>query len=127
MGIRTELSLRLAQAPGALSAVCRLLSDQRISVVAMALEGSGHLHLLVDNHVGAAGVLRERHHQVTERDVLVTSLSHGPGALQPVLQRIADAGLNVDYTYGGAVDVSDQAVVVIAVNDARRASAATGI
>jgi hypothetical protein len=127
MAIRTELSLRLANSPGALSAVCRLLSDQRINVVAMALESGGQLRLIVDNHNGAAGVLRARQHQVTERDVLVTSISHGPGALQPLLQRIGDAGVNVEYVYGGAAEISDLAVVVIAVDDARRASAAAGI
>jgi hypothetical protein len=127
MGIRTELSLRLANSPGALSTVCHLLSEQRINVVVMTLESSGQLRLLVDNHVGAAGVLRARHHQVTERDVLVTSVSHGPGALQPLLQRIAEAGVNVDYVYGGAAESSDVAIVVIAVDNPRRASAAAGV
>lgn len=127
MGIRTELSLRLANSPGVLSSVCRVLSDERVNVIVMTLESSGHLRLIVDNHVRAAGVLRDRHHQVTEREVLVSPVSHGPGALVPMLRLMAEAGVNVDYAYGGGPDLSDMAMVVIAVDDTRRASAAAGI
>jgi hypothetical protein len=127
MAIRTELSLRLANSPGALSAICRLLADEGVNVLAMCLETGGQLRLVVDNHVRAAGVLRDRHHQVTERDVLVTPVPHGPGALLPVLRLIADAGVNVEYAYGGGADASVTAAIVIGVDDARRASMATGV
>src|ERR1700712_121225 len=123
MGIRTELSLRLANSPGVLSMVSRVLSDEGVNVIAMTLESTGQLRLIVDNHVRAAGVLRKPHHQVTEREVLVSSVSHGPGALVPMLRLIAEAGVNVDYAYGGGSDLSDMATVVIAVDDTRRASA----
>ncbi|MBI4487088.1 MAG: ACT domain-containing protein, partial [Acidobacteria bacterium] len=49
MAIRTELNLRLPNSPGALAGVCRLLSDERVNVLAMALESSGQLRLVVDN------------------------------------------------------------------------------
>ena len=127
MAIRTELSLQLTNSAGALAAVCRFLSEQRINVVAMSLESSGKLHLVVDNHVGAGGALRQHHYQVAERDVLVTSLSHGPGAIQPLLQRIGDAGVHVEYFYGAAAESSDIAIAVIAVDQPMRASAAAGI
>lgn len=127
MGIRTELSLRLANSPGALYAVCRALSDEGVSVVAMTLENGGQLRLVVDNHVRAAGVLRQRHHQITERDVLVTSVPDGPGTLVPVLRLIADAGVNLEYAYGAAGGPSGIATVVLGVDDAGRASAASGI
>ena len=52
--IRIELSLRLANSPGALAGVCRLLSDERVNVQAMGLEAGGQLRLVVDNHVHAA-------------------------------------------------------------------------
>jgi hypothetical protein len=71
--IRIELSLRLANSPGALAGVCRLLSDERVNVQAMALETGGQLRLVVDNHVHAAAVLRDHHHQVAERNVIVTA------------------------------------------------------
>jgi len=127
MAIRIELNLRLPNSPGALASVCRLLSDERVNIVAMALESGGQLRLVVDNHVRGAGVLREHHHQVSERDVIVLSVSNGPGELAPVLKLVADASVNIEYTYGGASEGGVAAVVVLGVDEAQRAAAASGV
>jgi hypothetical protein len=128
MAIRTELTLRLPNSPGALAGVCRALADERVNIVALSVEPSGQLRLVVDNHVRASGVLRERHHQVTTREVLVAAVASGPGALAPVLAMVAGAGVNVEYAYGTAPDTgSSSASIVIGVEDAARAAAAAGI
>jgi hypothetical protein len=119
--IRTELSLRLPNNAGALAGVCRLLADSRVNIVAMSLDAAGQLRLVVDNHVLGAGVLREQRHQVTERDVLVVAAANTPDALAGPLRLVANAGININYTYGAA------AAIVLGVDDALRASAATGI
>ena len=119
--IRIELSLRLPNTPGALAGVCQLLSDERVNILAMTLEPTGQLRLVVDNHVHAAGVLREHHHQVTERDVIVTSVPNAPGALAPALRLVADANVNVEYAYSGAAETSAMASVVLAAHCRRRA------
>jgi hypothetical protein len=125
--IRTELALRLPNSPGALAGVCRLLSDERVNILAMALETSGQLRMVVDNHVHAAGILREHHHQVTERDVIVTAVPNVPGALAPALRLVSDANVNVEYAYGGGSEGGPSASVVLGVDDAQRASAAAGV
>src|SRR3954451_6984049 len=125
--IRTELSLRLPNSPGALGSVCRLLSDERVNVLAMSLESSGQLRLLVDNHVHGAATLREHHHQVAERDVLVTAIPNMPGSFAPVLRLLSGAGINIDHAYGGGSEGAPSATVVIGVEDTARASAAAGI
>ena len=125
--IRIELSLRLPNSPGALAGVCRLLSNERINVQAMGLESGGQLRLVVDNHVHAAAVLRDHHHQVTERDVVVTAVPNAPGALAPALRLVSDAGVNVEYAYGGGAEGSATATIVLGVDDAQRAAAAAGV
>ena len=125
--IRTELSLRLPNTPGALAGVCQLLSDERVNIIAMTLEPAGQMRIVVDNHVHAAGVLREHHHQVTERDVIVTSVPNAPGALAPALRLVADANVNIEYAYSGAGETSATASVVLGVDDAQRAASAAGI
>src|SRR5712691_6278089 len=119
--IRTELALRLPNNAGALAGVHRLLADARVNVLAMALDTGGQLRIVVDNHVHGAAVLREGRHQVTEREVLMVALPDTPGALAGPLRLIADAGININYTYGAA------AAIVLGVDDALRASAVTGI
>ena len=125
--IRTELSLRLPNSPGALAGVCRLLSDERVNILAMSLESGGQLRMVVDNHVHAAGVLREHHHQVADRDVIVTTMPNMPGALAPALRLVSEANVNVEYAYGGGSESGATASVVLGVDDAQRAAAAAGI
>jgi hypothetical protein len=127
MAIRTELSLRIPNSPGALAGVCRLLSDERVNILAMALESTGQLRMVVDNHVHGGAVLREHHHQVTERDVLVTAVPNSPGSLAPALRLIAEAGINIEYAYGGAGETGGTASIVIGVPHVLNASAAAGI
>ena len=59
MAVRTELSLRLPNSPGAMADVCRLLSTEQVNVVALSLEAGGTLRLfsalveLGERHVGS--------------------------------------------------------------------------
>ena len=127
MAIRKELNLRLPNSPGALGGVCRLLDAERVNIQAMALDASGNLRIVVDNHVHGAAVLRDHHHQVTEREVVVCTLPNAAGALAGPLRLVAEAGVNVEYAYGGSADASATASVVLGVDDAMRASAVAGL
>ncbi|HVZ22900.1 MAG TPA: ACT domain-containing protein [Vicinamibacterales bacterium] len=125
--IRVELSLRLPNNAGALAGVWQLLADERVNVIAMALDASGWLRLVVDNHVRGAAALRERRHQVAERDVLMAAVPDTPGALAGVLRLVADAGVNVEYAYSGVGERALTASVVLGVDDVMRASMAAGL
>jgi hypothetical protein len=127
MSIRTELNLRLPNSPGALAGVCRLLAHERVNLVAMTLEGSGHLRLVVDNHVRCAAALRAEHHQVVEREVLLVDVPNQSGGLAPVLDLVAGAGVNLEYAYGSAHAGSGSAAVVLGTENAMKAATATGL
>lgn len=127
MAIRTELNVRLPNSPGGLAGVCTLLSDERVNIVAMALEAVGQLRLVVDNHVHGGAILREHHYQVSERDVIFLTVSNTPGALAPALRLVSDAGVNIEYAYGSGSDAGAPASIVLGVEDAQRASAAAGV
>ena len=127
MAIRTELTLRLPNSPGALAGVCQTLADERVNILAMSLDGSGQLRMVVDNHVHGGAILREHHHQVSERDVIVLSLPNSPGGLAATLRLIGDASVNLDYVYGGGAEGSATASVVVGVEDPARAAAAAGV
>ncbi|MBI2832805.1 MAG: ACT domain-containing protein [Acidobacteria bacterium] len=127
MAIRTELSLRLQNSPGALTQVSGILADEHVNIVALALESNGTLRLVIDNHVHAAGELRARHYDVQERDVLYIVMPNAPGSLARVGRLLAEAGVNLDYAYATAVEGGAMAAVVVGVPDAQRASAAAGV
>jgi hypothetical protein len=124
--IRTELILRLPNSPGALAGVCRLLSDEHVNIVALSLEASGHLHLIVDNPVRASGALAAHHHTVSQQDVLFMVIGHQHGELAPLLSLASAAGVNVNYAYGAGAEGATSAAVVLGVDDAMRASTAIG-
>jgi hypothetical protein len=127
MAIRTELTLRLQNTPGALGRLCQALADEKVNVLAMNLESSGVLHLVPDNPVHAAGLLRGRDYTLEERDVLYIQLSNGPGAIGSATRMLTDAGINIDYAFASAITDDQMTALIVAVNDAQRASAATGM
>jgi hypothetical protein len=127
MATRIELQLRLPNSPGALAIVCQALADEHVNILSFALDARGELRLVVDNHVHAAGVLRERHYTVSERDVVVINVPNTPGGLASALRIMADAHVNVERAYGGAAEGAAIASVVIGVEDAMAAASAAGV
>ena len=125
--IRTEITLRLPNSPGALAEICRLLSNEHVNIIALSLEATGRLHLVVDNPVRAVGALVARHHQVSQLDVLFVAAGNKAGDLEPILTLVSSAGVNINYAYGSGVDGSGTAVVVIGFDDAMRASSVAGV
>lgn len=113
--------------PGALGRLCQALADERVNILALSLEPTGTLHVVVDNPTHAAGVLRDRHYHVTERDVLYTLAPNDPGALARVAALLAAEGVNLEYLYTTAVEELGMAAIVAGVPDAVRASAAAGL
>ena len=127
MAIRTELTLRLQNSPGALGRVCQLLGDAKVGIRALSLEAGGTLRLVADNPLSAVGILKEEHYAVLQRDVLFVQLPNGPGALHQIGRMLATAGVNIDYAYGASLEGQDMAAIVVGVADAQRASMAAGI
>jgi hypothetical protein len=125
--VRVELSLRLPNSPGSLANVCRTLADEHVNIEALSLEAGGRLHLVVDNHVRGAGVLRAARHHVSESEVVVTSVSHSPGGSAHVLQLAAEAGVNVEYAYSGTAADGSSIVVVGVLGRAETAARAAGV
>ena len=127
MAIQKELVLKLPNSPGALSRVAQVLATERVNILAMSIDLSGTLRLVLDNPLHAAATLREQNYQVEERDVLYATMPNEPGALSRTVRLIADAGINLEYAYASGIDTVPMVGVVIGVSDAQRASAATGI
>ena len=127
MAIRTELTLRLENSPGSLARLCQTLADQKVNIVALNLEPSGLLHLVPDNPLHAAGLLRGCDYAVEEREILFVPLSNSPGAAAAATRRLTAAGVNVNYAFSSVLSEHDMTVLVVAVDDAKRAATAAGM
>jgi hypothetical protein len=117
----------LQNSPGALARVCDLLSIERVNISALMLDPGGATRIVVDNPVHAAGLLRDRQYDVEERQVLFVQVPNQPGSFAAVSRLLSSAGVNLDYAYTAVLDNQTQAVVVLGVQDAMRAAAATGL
>lgn len=127
MAIRTELSLRLQNSPGALDRVCQCLTDERVNILALTVESAGVLRMVVDNPLHAAGTLEEREYAVEQREVLFVQLPNDPGALERAARMLANADVNVEYAYGSVLEDQVMTAIVVGVEDAQRASMAAGV
>ena len=127
MAIRTELTLRLDNTPGALARLCQALRDEKVNILALSLDASGVLHVVPENPLHAAGLLRGRDYAVEQREVLYVTVPNGPGALASAARLLSAAGVNIDYAFASALTDHDMTAVVVAVPDAQRAASAAGM
>jgi hypothetical protein len=98
----TEFTVRLANRPGMLALLAESIASAGINIEALAATGmgaDGQVHLMVDDAAAARSVLRRAGLSFDEREVLVTTLSHRPGAVATMTRSLADAGVNIEAIY----------------------------
>ena len=91
MAIQREITVKLANSPGTLAACAQVLGAERINMLAMTVEPSGRLRMVVDNPLHAAEHAARTALQVEERDVLYTTMPNEPGSLGRALQAAGEA------------------------------------
>ena len=127
MAIRSELTVRLQNSPGALRRICQILGEERVNIIAVSVETAGRLRILADNPLRAVNALKTHNYAVQSHDVLFLELSHSPGSLGEITQLLAKADVNIDYIYAAGSVNRKNAVVVIGVEDVVRAATLVGI
>ena len=127
MAIRSELTVRLQNSPGALRRICQILGEERVNIIALSVETAGSLRILPDNPLRAVNALETHNYAVQSHDVLFLELSHSPGSLGEITQLLAKADVNIDYIYAAGSQNQKNAVAVIGVEDVMRAATLVGI
>jgi hypothetical protein len=115
--VARDLTVRLeADRPGELAGVVQALSRSGVNIEGIA-EIEGVVHVLARDPSAARGALRSRGYQIDgELEVVVLSLTDRPGELAMILQRLAEAEVNVRFTY-----LATGTRVVIGTDDVTRA------
>ena len=122
----TEFTIHLANRPGQLAGLAKVMSDGGVNIDALAafgLEDLGVVRMVVSDAEGARRVISDAGLVAEERRVLTTVLSHRPGALATLTQSLADAEINIDGLYV-LHSHQDEIELAIAVGDAEAARAA---
>ncbi|NNC92226.1 MAG: hypothetical protein HKN80_07005 [Acidimicrobiia bacterium] len=122
----TEFTIHLANRPGQLAGLAKVMSDGGVNIDALAafgIEDLGVVRMVVSDAEGARRVINDAGLLAEERRVLTTVLSHRPGALAALTQSLADAEVNIDGLYV-LHSHDDEIELAIAVGDAEAAKAA---
>jgi hypothetical protein len=115
-----DLTVRLAaDRPGELARVVETLSRSGVNIEGLA-EVDGLVHVLARDPSSARSALRAGGYIIEgELEVLVLPMSDRPGELSMVMQRLAEAGVNLRFVY-----LATETRVVIGVDDITRARSA---
>ena len=114
--LATDLTATLqADRPGALATAVEAIAKAGINLDGYA-EFEGTLHVLTRDAPAAQRALRAVGIRVREeRQVIVIGVDDQPGVAAKVFRRIADAGINVDFSY-----VANQNRMVIGTDDPKK-------
>src|SRR6266851_5935847 len=115
-----DLTVRLAaDRPGELARVVETLSRSGVNIEGLT-EVDGVVHVLARDPGAARSALRAGGYTIDgELEVLVLPMTDRPGELSMIMQRLADASVNLRFIY-----LATDTRVVIGVDDITRARAA---
>jgi hypothetical protein len=131
----TQVSAFLENRPGRLLHLLNVLAEAKVNVQAHDIVEApdfGIVHLIVDDPRLAVAAVSAAGLTATTTPVLVVDLPNEPGAfVNYVLKPLAEAGVNIQYSYAfaalasaGADDRGPASRVVLKVDDAARAEKA---
>ena len=117
--VARDLTVRLMEdKPGALAGVVQALSRSGVNIEGIA-EIEGVVHVLARDPGAARSALRARGYQIErELEVLVMPMTDRPGELTMIIQRLAEASVNVRFVY-----LATSTRVVIGTDDVMKARA----
>ena len=115
-----QLSVFVENKPGKLVEALEALAGAGIDLRALALADTtdfGILRIIVDKPTQALKVLQEAGFLVKSNEVIPVSVGDKPGGLASLLRILADAGIDVEYTYAFVAHSHDRAYVILRVGD----------
>lgn len=117
-----DLCIRLLEdRPGQLAAVVEALSSSGVNIEGIA-EIDGIVHVLARDPTLLRAALRSGGYTIeTEYEVIVLPMPDRPGELSMIMRRLADAGVNIRFTY-----LATETRVVIGADDVTKARTAIG-
>lgn len=124
MPIIKQLSLTIKNKPGELFYVSSLLSRAGVNISSIFAQDRARdaiVKLTVDDPVKAKQALRRAKIKFTEEQALALEVIDQPGALTGILEKLANAKINISTTYATVAQGAGRALVVLSVSDAKKA------
>ncbi len=110
-----QLSIFLENRPGTLNQALSVLKKAGINITALSLADTsefGLLRLIVDDPDKAKAAIREAGYTSSINDVVSVELKQEVGYLSGIIQRISEAGINVEYMYASSSSASGGSMII---------------
>ena len=118
--IAAQLAIFLDNRPGMLARTCQALAKANINILALSiLDTVDHaiVRMVVDRPTEAEQVLSRIHAMVQRRDVVFMDVPSKVGALSSIAERLAAAGINLEYAYCTSSPSHSEGALVLRTND----------
>jgi hypothetical protein len=120
----TQLAVFLANRPGALARVCDALAKSEINIYALATSDTvDHtvVRMVVSDPTKALMLLGEAGVLTLEADVLTIETANQPGNLAKIAECLAEAEVNIEYTYLAAGREAEKGLIILRPSDVEKA------
>ena len=120
ISIAPQFAVFLDNRPGTLARTCQALAAAKINILALSiLDTVDHaiVRMVVDQTKEAEQVLARLHAVVQRRDVVVMDVPNTVGILAGIAERLAQAGINLEYAYCTATAAQSGGALVLRTND----------
>lgn len=121
----TELWVTTADQVGTAAGFTQAVLTVKANILAMSSYGQGnkgYFKLVTTNNPKAARAVKTLGYNVKEKDVLLVEVTNKPGTFYPLAQKIAQAGVNINYSYWTAL--GPKSLVVLSTDNNTRAMTA---
>ena len=115
-----QISVFLENKSGRLAEVTRTLKDHQIDIRALYIADTteyGILRMIVDQPDKAQAVLSGAGFTVSATSVIAIAIADRPGTLDDALETLSSGSISVDYLYAFVGRSSDDAIVIIRVEN----------
>jgi hypothetical protein len=120
ISIETQLAVFLDNRPGTLARTCQALAKDNVNILALSISDSvdhAVVRMVVSDAKKAVKVLQALHATVQEREVIFMDVPNQPGMLARVAEKLAEAGINIEYAYCTSSSSQEIGNLVLRTND----------
>jgi hypothetical protein len=124
MEITKQLSIFLDNRPGTLARVCEALSKAKINIYAITTSDTidhSVIRMVVSDPHKATQLFEEHGTLVVDDDVILLEGDNKPGSLAKIANRLADAGVNIEYCYSATSPSSKKGLMILRTSNAQKA------
>ena len=119
-----QISVFLENKSGRLAKVTSVIGESGVDIRAMSIADTtdfGILRLIVNQPEKIEAILKEKGFTVRETEVIAVGMEDKPGSLANILTILENSGMSIEYMYAFVGNNDMKAVVIIKVEDNKKA------